>query len=551
MFRFSAGVEMQNSPDATRSPSRLFATKRAPHPWQRDIAFAILMLALWPLVSGCGGGGGSTVIPFPQPFNTPKGEGSLVSQTLVVTYPTATVGGVPGLNTLYLQGICAGLSTSQCAANQANLNTPQFGNFNLAADPIGNNALGIEGIDAVKIDYTAIGVDQSATTASGGVLIPKVAPASLKGLILYFHATAVQRSAVPSSFTIVGGKTNLDNEGILLAALWASQGYVVVMPDYLGLGDDRTHPHPYVLYPSADAQSGLAMVSAARSVLAASYGITGGLPLFITGYSEGGAYALQSERMMQENPLYGVALNMILKKAVPLSGAFDLAGTMLPYLFDNVTVAHNDWFSLDPTETGLVKPFLVAYLATAFASYSGISPTGILAGPFYNCAKASVCVGSANLTDLYFNSTLANGDLVGAGDLIALVAFNQAALTGYGTANNSIARLLTPAYAAALMSMDKTNPLFKQASEANTYQFVPSVPVTLTSLEMDSVVTRKNTDVAFAFFEKQNPKGPYKEELVANAAFTAQTLSGTGPVDHVTELPFMSVLILNEFNTTP
>ena len=130
------------------------------------------------------------------------------------------------------------------------------------------------------------------------MLIPKVAPASLKGLIHCFHRTTVQRSAVPSSFTIVGSKTNLDNEGILLAAVWASQGYVVVMPDYLGLDDDRTHPHPYVLYPGVDAQSGLAMVNAARSLLATSYGITGGLPLFITGYSEGGAYALQSEQMM-------------------------------------------------------------------------------------------------------------------------------------------------------------------------------------------------------------------------------------------------------------
>src|SRR5262249_2583554 len=106
MFRFSAGVEMQNSPDATRSPSRLFATKRAPHPWHGGLmAFDILMLALGPLVAGWGGGGGPTCIPSPQPFNTPKGEGSLVTQTLFVPSPTATVGGVPGLNTLYLQGI--------------------------------------------------------------------------------------------------------------------------------------------------------------------------------------------------------------------------------------------------------------------------------------------------------------------------------------------------------------------------------------------------------------------------------------------------------------
>jgi hypothetical protein len=68
---------------------------------------------------------------------------------------------------------------------------------------------------------------------------------------------------------------------------------------------------------------------------------------------------------------------------------------------------------------------------------------------------------------------------------------------------------------------------------------------------MDSVVTRKNSDVAFTYFTTQNPKGPYQEELVDNNDFVATDLlfGGTGPVDHTSELPFLSVLILNQFNT--
>jgi hypothetical protein len=515
----------------------------------RSLPLVILLFSFGAFAAGCGGGGGPGPM-LPGPFNLAKGEGNLISHSLVETYPTATSDAGPGLDTLYAAGICTGLSTSQCAANVANLNTPLFGNFNLAADPIGKNPLGIELIDAIKIDYTALGIDKLANPVSGGILVPEIAAASIKGLILYFHVTTAQRNNVPSNFSTVAKPTGNDPEGILLAAIWASQGYVVVMPDDLGLGDDLTHPHPYVLYPAQSAQCGLAMVKAARTLLAASYGITGSMPLFLTGYSEGGAYALQSERMMQENPLYASALNVDLKKAVPLSGAFDVTGTMLPYLFDNVTAAHNNWFSLNPTTSGLGKPYISAYLGTSFAIYSNVAPTDVFASAFYNCATSSACVGSPNLTSLYFESPLSFGLVSGADDILILLTYNQAVLTGYSVANNSIIPLLTSAYATALMNKDTTNPLYSLALTADTYQFVPSVPVTLVSLMEDSVVTRKNTDVAFSFFEEQNPSGPYKEDLVNNSDFSVLGLSTVGPIDHTTELPFLSVLMLNEFNTS-
>jgi hypothetical protein len=509
----------------------------------------ILLLCLWAFAVGCGSGGGTLVLPYPAPFNAAKGEGKLINTKLVVTYPTGSTGTQPGLDAEYTQAICMGLTASQCAANEASLNTPPFGNFDVTKDPIANNALGIKAIDAVKIDYIALNVDQSAVTVSGGIVIPNVAPASLKGLILYFHGTTAQRSFVPSNF-LTPANPNGDGEGPLLAAIWASQGYVVVMPDYVGLGDDQTHPHPYILYPSQSAQSGLAMMRAARTLLANYYGITGPLPLFITGYSEGGSYSLEAEHLMQNNPLYASALNVTLRKAAPLSGAFDLTGTMVPYFLDDVTATHNNWYSLDPEESGLSKPYLTAYFGLGFASYSGVAPTDIFAGAFYTCATTSACSGSKNLMDLFYNSALVNGDTADADDIIALLAYDQAVLVKYNVNSNAITPLLTDTYATALMRLDTANPLYKQLAGANTYHFVPSVPVTLVSLMEDSLVTRKNTDVAFSYFEKQNPGGPYKEDLVNNANFLVEGLSSASPVDHSTELPFMSVLLLNEFNTT-
>ncbi len=512
----------------------------------------LFLVALTLSVAACGNGSSNSAnSSYPAPFDQAKGEGALTSEALVMTYPTgsntaSTAAATTGLDAFYNQLICNGLTQTQCAANVANLNTAQFGNFDLTADPIGSNPLGIKTVDAVKIDYTAINVDKSAVTVSGGIVIPEIAPASIKGVVLYFHGTTVQRTNVPSNFTLPANFSTY-TDGILMAAILASQGYVVVMPDYIGLGDDTTHPHPYVAYPQQDAQSGLAMLKAARSFLASSYHIKRTLPLYITGYSEGGAYALEAAHLMQRNPRYRSALNVKLREAAPISGFFDLSGTGLPYLFDNISQTNNNWFSLDPTVSALSKPYLSAYLVLSFANYSGIAPTDILASNFYNCpSQATQCGSSGNLDGLYFTATQS----AGYDTTVAFLTYAIATQTGWSTTNNAVTPLLTPTYADALMQQDMANPLYQQLVDADTYPFVPRFPVTLVSLAQDSVVTRKNSDVAFAYFTGKNPHGPYNEDLVTNSDFLAEGIASAGPIDHTTELPFLTVLILSEFNAT-
>lgn len=87
------------------------------------------------------------------------------------------------------------------------------------------------------------------------------------------------------------------------------------------------------------------------------------------------------------------------------------------------------------------------------------------------------------------------------------------------TPADPVSPLLTPAYATALMDADTSNPLYKQAVAADTYNFVPSFTVAIVSVMEDSIVTRRNSDVAFAYFEKHNPSGPYQELLVPNSDF--------------------------------
>ena len=524
-------------------------TRCQSHPRKRRNIFPLFLLLLSVLLIGCGSNLVSLDAGQP-PLDTANGEGALVSEQLVMTYPTATNSTQTGLDTFYSQTICPSTLTMQnCAGNEANLNTAEFGNFDVTADPIANNSLGIKLVDAVKIDYTAINVDNSPVTVSGGMAIPEIAPASIKGIILYFHGTTTQRTNVPSNFTTTTNSTYTD--GILLASVWASQGYIVVMPDYIGLGDDTTHVHPYVVYPTQNAQTGFAMLKAARSVLTSKYQITANLPLYITGYSEGGAYALQAAHLMQRNPGYASDLNVKLKAAVPLSGFFDLSGTGLPYLFYNMdpSQTNNPWFSPDPTESIASKPFLSAYLSLSFANYSNTAPTDILANSFYNYTCANNTTNCGNLDGLYFT----NPQYSGYDTTVIAIADSQAEIAGWGVfTNNAITPLLTATYANALMQKDRSNAMYRQIVDADTYRFVPNFPVTLVSLEGDSVVTRVNSDVAYAYFKQQNPSGSYQEELVPNSDFMISNgeYLPASEVDHTSELPFMSVLILNQFNMT-
>lgn len=500
---------------------------------------AIFFLFTSSLGIGCGSGSNPMNTTSEPPFNTGLGEGNLVSSTTVQTYPTLGSNGM-ALDTFYSQMVCpSGAANSICTTNEASLDTSQFGNFDLSADPIGKNSLGIEKVDAIKIDYTAINVDGSADTVSGGIAMPEVSASSIKGMILYFHGTTVNPTNVPSNFAPLSSSSSY-TDGTLMAALWASQGYVVIMPDYIGLGDDTTHPHPYVVYPQQNAQSGLAMVKASRTLLAKNYGLTATLPFFTTGYSEGGAYSLEAGHLMQTNSAYASTLNVTLRKVVPLSGFFDLSNTGLAYLFANTqSEGVAPYYIYDLSLMQASKPFLMGYLVSSYAHYASVAPTDIFAAQFDPPCSPNC----DTLYQLYFTSNPTD-------TIVATEANYYATQAGYlNQGSNSATPLLTSAYAMALMNHDTTNPLYKQVAGADTYTFTPQFPVALLSLQQDSVVTRANSDIAYNYFTSKGPASLFQEILIPNTAFeTPGYLYGYYNIDHTTELPFLAVLMLNQFD---
>ena len=102
-------------------------------------------------------------------------------------------------------------------------------------------------INIFKVRYPSRFNDKK-ITASGLLIIPETSISS--PLMIYNHGTLLplQRNAIPSKTIWKKGLVNKHYYlEFIFYALWASQGNVVLAPDYIGFGSSRKIDHPYLL----------------------------------------------------------------------------------------------------------------------------------------------------------------------------------------------------------------------------------------------------------------------------------------------------------------
>jgi len=163
------------------------------------------------------------------------------------------------------------------------------------------------------IEYATVGGAGEATTASGVFMVPTGPGPNCTGsrpMVLYAHGTTTDRDY---------NMADLQNaETLSLAALFASQGYIVVAPNYAGYDTSTLPYHPYLI---ADQQSKdmIDALTAARTALplASLTTVKDNGRLFITGYSQGGYVAMATHRAMQ-------AAGMNVTASAPMSGPYAL-----------------------------------------------------------------------------------------------------------------------------------------------------------------------------------------------------------------------------------
>lgn len=186
------------------------------------------------------------------------------------------------------------------------------------------------GVDVQYIKFGTVGGANEATNASGALMVPTGSDARCTGprpIVMYAHGTNVTKRYNLADFS---DNTNpAYGEALLLAALYAAQGYIVVAPNYAGYDSS---PLSYTPYLNAD-QSSKEMIDALTAAKNALPGLmsptTASAKLFITGYSQGGHVAMATHRAMQ-------AAGMTVTASAPMSGPYALAAQSDATFYGNV-----------------------------------------------------------------------------------------------------------------------------------------------------------------------------------------------------------------------
>lgn len=198
----------------------------------------------------------------------------------------------------------------------------------------------ITGVDAYRVTYEMPFLDET-ISVSGALFEPvDLDPACPHPVHVYMHGTIFARTDAPSFLSYEG------QLGYLMAGL----GFTVLMPDYVGLGTDDQHLHPYV-HAQSEALAGAHLIQAVHETTNPSGNSHDAGQLFISGYSQGGHAAMALHRELQANwPQYPVTAS------APGSGPYSITGVQFPETFASDTYSN---------------PSYLAYTALAWQSVYG------------------------------------------------------------------------------------------------------------------------------------------------------------------------------------
>lgn len=177
------------------------------------------------------------------------------------------------------------------------------------------------GVDAYDITYKTTYGDGSEVVASGIYFVPinakKPAP-----LLIYNHGTTIR----PERRLGFNGEDQI-------CLLFATDGYAVCEPDYVGLGNGERR-HLYI-HANSEADAGIDMMKAVVE-LDSILGLKRSPMIFISGYSQGGHAAMAVHRKLQEE----YSNEYTVTASSPMSGPYDLDGVQAEVMFRPYSQPH-------------------------------------------------------------------------------------------------------------------------------------------------------------------------------------------------------------------
>ncbi|MBK9165568.1 MAG: hypothetical protein IPM21_16985 [Acidobacteria bacterium] len=307
-------------------------------------------------------------------------------------------------------------------------------------------------VELYKITYRSLDANGKPAELTGLVAWP--VGGAPKGLVVYCHGTTVDRDRSPSRFKGEGEAP----ETIEAITGFATGGYAVVLPDYIGLGDQKA-AHPYPLS-KVNARSGVDIIPAARE-LARQKSYTIGNDLFITGYSEGGGVAMALTQALQafSGPEYTVTAS------APAAGPYDLSGTTRKFMLE---------------DTGEQVDFILRVYLTSYAVNYLVKEKKLRWRDFYKPTLANALAVNYNL------SPTDDGVIRNIGVTTALMR-----------SKNRLSSVLQPGFMRAMQRNDRRNAFVRMLNENDVYNWSPRVPMLLIAIDGDTVVSQQNTEVAY------------------------------------------------------
>ncbi len=173
-------------------------------------------------------------------------------------------------------------------------------------------------VDVRYVVYMTRDPSDAPATATAGVLVPSGSAAACNGnrpVVLYAHGTATTQSKNMAD-------VQNDGEASALMAFYASQGFIVVAPNYLGYDKSSLGYHPY-LNAEASAIDMVDGLRAAKAHLMAQSATRPSDKLLLTGYSQGGHVAAATHKAIERD----YASEFTVTASGPMSGPHNLAKT--------------------------------------------------------------------------------------------------------------------------------------------------------------------------------------------------------------------------------
>ena len=241
---------------------------------------------------------------------------------------------------------------------------------------LGNNApVSLYDMSMYSIEYEIIDSQGMSDTLSGLVSFP-LAPTKSFPIASYQHGTTIEDSNVPS---VTG--LNLSNQEVsIISIAMASSGFIIILPDYSGLGSSEGY-HPYII---ADTYTP-AITNMIRAVkeLSTDLNINNSFmynnQLYLFGYSEGGYATMAAQRDIEQS----MSDEFNLTATFPMAGPYDLSGTMVdfylsinfypqPYYVANVLFNHLHYYDTLQNLDQYFLPFWADTLSSLFdGTHSG------------------------------------------------------------------------------------------------------------------------------------------------------------------------------------